>query len=120
VFPYQNPASSPTALPTVTFGRRQYDAGGLSPCVTKRIAYLRAERMANRKPEAPTLRAPSFIDIVPANTETDRLIDLLAERKKAEAAALAGILAFLLVTLVAFLVFGDAPGMGAAAAMAGI
>jgi len=119
VFPSRNSASSPTALPTVGFGHRQYDTSGLSACVTKRIADLRAERMANREP-APTLCAPSYIDVIPANAETDRLINLLAERKLAEAAALAGILVFLLVTLIAFLVFGDAPGVGAAAAMAGI
>jgi hypothetical protein len=95
-------------------------SAGLSRSTQARITAMRAERRAfddarrRRAAEKPPLA------VLPFEADRDPLIAAIAKRNAGEALALAGLVAFLLCALVAFALFGDAPGMATAAAGAGL
>jgi hypothetical protein len=109
--------------------RAEIEAGratdGLSEFTLGRIAQIRAERRAFDKARAAQAEAgrprkyPS-LEIAPFERGHDALAEAIALRVAAETCALVGILFFILVTLAAVAVFGDAPGMSTALAAAGI
>lgn len=100
------------------------ERAGLSRFAAARIAVVRAERKAFDEARATAERAnrrgrlPS-LEVAPFNHRAKLTFADGAKRGAAEAVAMVGILSFVIVTLVAVALLGDAPGMSTALAAAG-